>query len=98
MESKSQTGSAGDGVTGSGPRKGVSRRFWREWVRPVLPVVIVLLALRSAVADWNDVPTGSMRPTILEGDRIFVNKLAYDVKVPFVGWRVWSFEGPERGD
>jgi len=74
------------------------RRMWREWVRPVLPVIAVLLVVRSAVADWNDVPTGSMKPTILEGDRIFVNKLAYDVKVPFTRWSLWSFDGPDRGD
>lgn len=35
------------------------------------------------MADWNDVPTGSMRPSILEGDRVWVNRLAYDLKVPF---------------
>ena len=75
-----------------------ARRIWREWVRPVIPVVAVLLVVRSAVADWNDVPTGSMKPTILEGDRIFVNKLAYDLKVPFTGWSLWSFDGPGRGD
>ena len=42
----------------------------------------VLSSFRSAVADWNDVPTGSMKPTILEGDRVFVNKIAYDLRVP----------------
>ena len=30
----------------------------------------LMLVFRSAVADWNDVPTGSMKPTIVEGDRI----------------------------
>lgn len=79
-------------------RKVRMRRVWREWVRPVLPVIAVLLVVRSAVADWNDVPTGSMKPTILEGDRIFVNKLAYDLKFPFTTWSLWAFGGPERGD
>jgi signal peptidase I len=37
---------------------------------------------RSTVADWNWVPTGSMKPTILEGDMVFVNKLPYDLTVP----------------
>jgi len=55
--------------------------FWSEWVRPMLVMGFVLGSFRSAVADWNDVPTGSMKPTILEGDRVFVNKLAYDLKV-----------------
>jgi signal peptidase I len=73
-------------------------RFWREWVRPSLVVVAILGSFRSAVADWNDVPSGSMRPTILEGDRIFVNKLAYDLKVPFTTWHILEWSAPERGD
>lgn len=74
------------------------RRFLREWVLPIGVVVIVLGSFRSAVADWNDVPTGSMKPTIVEGDRILVNKLAYDLKVPFTRWHVAEWGGPERGD
>jgi signal peptidase I len=74
------------------------RKIWREWVRPLLVVLFILFSVRSSVADWNDVPTGSMKPTILEGDRIFVNKLAYDLRVPFVGWRLIRWADPERGD
>ena len=72
-------------------------RFWR-WVRPIIAVIVVLSAVRSSVADWNDVPTGSMNPTIVEGDRIFVNKLAYDLKVPFIQWRLARWSAPQRGD
>jgi len=61
-------------------------------------MLLVLGTMRSAVADWNDVPTGSMMPSILEGDRIFVNKLAYDLKLPFTRWRLASWGRPERGD
>jgi signal peptidase I len=71
---------------------------WREWVRPFLVVLLVVFSLRSAVADWNDVPTGSMRPTILEGERIFVNKLAYDLKFPFTRLRLAEWSEPRRGD
>ncbi|MBN1514888.1 MAG: signal peptidase I [Phycisphaerae bacterium] len=72
--------------------------FWRGWVRPILIVVIVLGSFRSAVADWNDVPSGSMRPTILEGDRIVVNKLAYGLRVPFTMWPIVDWSTPQRGD
>ncbi len=72
--------------------------FWREWLRPLLVVAIVLGSFRSAVADWNDVPSGSMEPTILPGDRVFVNKLAYDLKVPFTTWHVAQWADPVRGD
>jgi signal peptidase I len=72
--------------------------FWRYWVKPVAVVIVVLLTVRSAIADWNDVPTGSMKPTILEGDRILVNKLAYDLKVPFTRWHLLQWGDPERGE
>ena len=74
------------------------KRAWRDWVRSILLTVLVITAFRSAVADWNDVPTGSMKPTILEGDRIVVNKLAYDLRLPYAGWRMASWADPERGD
>lgn len=68
------------------------------WIMPAMLAVVVILPLRSAIADWNDVPSGSMWPTILEGDRIFVDKLAYGLRLPFS--RLWLSEGndPERGD
>ncbi len=74
------------------------RRFWRKTILPILIVVVVLCSFRSAVADWNDVPTGSMRPSILEGDRIVVNKLAYDLKVPFTTLRLLRWSSPNRGE
>lgn len=73
-------------------------RFWRQGIRPMLVVALVLCTFRSAVADWNDVPTGSMKPTILEGDRIFINKVAYDLKFPFTTWRLAEWGDPEWGD
>jgi len=73
-------------------------RMWRNWVKPILTVLLVLGPIKSSVADWYDVPTGSMRPTVIEGDRIVVNKLAYDLKVPFTGWQVIRWGGPTRGD
>ena len=73
-------------------------RFVHRHVRPFAFMVLVLCTFRSSVADWNDVPTGSMNPTILEGDRIFVNKLAYDLKVPFTTWHLATWGEPGRGD
>jgi len=74
------------------------RRWWRQEVRPLLVLALVLFSLRSSLADWNEVPSGSMKPTILEGDRIFVNKLAYDLKVPFTTWHLAQWSNPRRGD
>jgi signal peptidase I len=74
------------------------KRWWTEWIRSVLLIVLVVTSFRSAIADWNDVPSGSMKPTIYEGDRIVVNKLAYDLKVPFTTVRIASWDNPRRGD
>ena len=79
-------------------RPGVYRRLAVSSFVPFLTIVFVIFALRSAVADWNDVPSGSMRPTIVEGDRILVNKLAYDVRVPFTSLSVVARGAPQRGD
>src|SRR5436853_4058429 len=72
--------------------------LWREWVRPLGLVAIIVFPLKSALADWNWVPTGSMKPTILEGDLVFVNKLAYDLKVPFTLQRLAAWDDPARDD
>jgi signal peptidase I len=75
----------------------VHRNFWRGLVA-FFATFTALAAIRSAVADWSDVPSGSMTPTILVGDHIYVNKLAYDLKVPFTGTRVVTWADPHRGD
>jgi signal peptidase I len=53
---------------------------------------------RTAVADWNPVPSGSMRPNLLEGDVVFVNRLAFDLKVPLTDRIVTHTGEPQRGE
>lgn len=72
-------------------------RLWNN-VKSIVILIVVLFAVRSSIADWNDVPTGSMIPTILDGDRIFVNKLAYDLKVPFTTMHLATWSAPKNGD
>ncbi len=64
--------------------------------------LVIFLALmsifRSAIADWYSVPTGSMQPTIKEGDRIIVNKMAYDFRLPFTDISLASLDSPKRGE
>src|SRR5438128_1461621 len=72
--------------------------WWVKEIRPLLILALVLFAIRSSLADWNDVPTGSMKPTILEGDRVYVNKLAYDLKFPFTTLHIAEWRNPKRGD
>jgi signal peptidase I len=72
-------------------------KLWREY-RGFTLLIVLMVLFRSALADWNTVPTGSMKPTILEGDRILVNKLAYDLRIPLTHVAVLSFADPTRGD
>lgn len=60
--------------------------------------LVLMGVFRSAVADYNSVPTGSMLPTIVPGDQITIDKLAYDVKVPFINHSLMRLDEPTRGD
>jgi signal peptidase I len=73
----------------------------KKWLRNNRGFVLFLLCfgfLRTAVADWNPVPTGSMKPTILEGDVVFVNRLAFDAKLPLTDISLMPLGEPQRGD
>ncbi len=72
-------------------------KAWREY-RGFAAFIVLMVIFRSALADWNVVPTGSMKPTIIEGDRILVNKLAYDLRIPLTHISVHRFADPRRGD
>ena len=72
--------------------------FAKGWVGSLIIALVLATSIKSAIADWYVVPTGSMIPTIIEGDRIFVNKLAYDLKVPYTTWHLSTWDNPERGD
>ncbi|MEE2782352.1 MAG: signal peptidase I [Pseudomonadota bacterium] len=72
-------------------------RTWQEW-RGLLLFIAIMLVFRSAIADWHQVPTGSMIPSILAGDRIVVDKTAYDLRIPFTFLRVARWADPQRSD
>ena len=63
-----------------------------------LLLVLLMFVVRSSIMDWNSVPSVSMKPTIIEGDRVLVDKLAYDVRVPFLKWSIIKMADPDRGD
>jgi len=58
----------------------------------------LMLVFRSAFADWMYVPSGSMNPTIVEGDRVLIDKAAYGWRVPFTTLRLTHGADPQRGD
>lgn len=71
---------------------------WRQWRLTIFIIVFVIIPVKSSLADWNWVPTGSMKPTILEGDLVFVNKAAYDLRIPLTMYRLARWSDPARGD
>jgi signal peptidase I len=71
---------------------------WREWRWYAFFFCFVWVPLRSAVIDYSPVPTGSMNPTILEGDVVWVNKLAYGLRVPLTQLYVTRWAEPKPGD
>lgn len=96
MDGKARAGLLADWR--SGGARLVGRRLWRDWRTTMLFIVFVVVPIKSSLADWNWVPTGSMNPTILDGDLIYVNKVAYDLRIPLTMHRLAHWSEPERGD
>jgi len=71
--------------------------LWRS-NKNLVAFLFLMVLFRSAIADWNVVPSGSMLPTIRIGDRIFVDKMAYDLRVPLTHIAIVHFGDPQRGD
>ena len=71
--------------------------LWKNY-RFLIIFILLMVIFRTSVADWNTVPTGSMKPTIVEGDRIWVNKIAYDLNIPFTHISLSHFDNPKRGE
>lgn len=73
----------------------------KNWIhdnRAFIGLLLVLALFRTAVADWNPIPSGSMRPNLLEGDVVFVNRLAYNLKLPLTDIVMARLHEPKRGD
>jgi signal peptidase I len=82
-------------------KDGIKKRiseFAKGWAGSLIIAFLVATSIKSALADWYVVPTGSMKPTIMEGDRIFVNKLAFDLKIPYTTTHLSTWDNPERGN
>jgi signal peptidase I len=78
-------------------RSNSKQGLWREY-RSLVLFLLLMLSFRSAWADWVTVPSGSMNPTIIEGDRVLVDKHAFGLRVPFTLVHLTSGTDPQRGD
>jgi signal peptidase I len=67
-------------------------------VESIIIAFILAMIIRAFLVQAFKIPTGSMRPTLLEGDIILVNKFIYGAKVPFSPWRLPALRQPKRGD
>jgi len=74
-----------------------SESFW-EQIRTILFAVLIALAIRSVIVEPFRIPSGSMLPTLLIGDHLFVNKFVYGPKIPFTDQRLPGLREPARGD
>jgi signal peptidase I len=70
----------------------------KEWIDSIVIAAILAIFLRTFFFQIYKIPTTSMVPTLMPGDKIFVSKLTYGPKIPFTPWRIRGFRLPQRGD
>jgi len=70
----------------------------RDWIESIIVAFLLAMVIRAFVVQAFKIPTGSMRPTLLEGDLILVNKFQYGAKIPFTDLRLPAFTKFNRGD
>lgn len=69
-----------------------------EYCQSFFPVLLFVLIIRSFVFEPFRIPSGSMEPTLLQGDFIFVKKFSYGLRLPVTETRVFETGAPKRGD
>jgi signal peptidase I len=69
-----------------------------EYARSFFPVILIVLLVRSFLAEPFRIPSSSMMPTLLIGDFILVNKFAYGIRLPVLDTKVVPVGEPARGD
>jgi signal peptidase I len=76
----------------------IGARILRELIGVLLAAVLLGLTVRHFVAEPYRVPSGSMAPTLVAGDVVIVDKVAYGLRVPFTARRLLARRTPARGD
>ena len=61
-------------------------------------IIFVVFAFKSSILDANNIPSGSMLPTLKIGDFLFVNKMRYSFRMPFSEGEIFRYDNPKRGD
>ncbi len=74
------------------------KQIIREWFDAFLWAFVLAVIVRTLLFEPYMIPTSSMVPTFLPKDKIFVSKIHYGPRIPFIGFRLWGFTTPKRGD
>jgi signal peptidase I len=82
---------------GGAPASSFPKRFW-EGVKSFAGAVLIYLVIKTLLMEAFRIPTGSMEPSLLIGDWLFVNKLAYGPHIPFTRINLPGYTDPKRGD
>ena len=69
-----------------------------EYSRSFFPVLLFVLVIRSFVFEPFRIPSGSMMPTLVQGDFIFVKKYSYGLRLPVTETKILNTGSPQRGD
>lgn len=78
--------------------KSRSKSVFREYVEAIVIAILLALFIRTFVIQAFKIPSGSMKPTLLVGDHILVNKFIYGIKIPFTDKTLIHISSPKRGD
>lgn len=76
----------------------MSKKFWTEGFGSFFLAIAVALTIRWAFIEAYVIPSGSMLPTLLINDHIFVNKLVFGLRVPFTEKWLLKLSSPKKGD
>ena len=91
---KNSVAAARGGKSSGGPSL---RQMW-EWFKSIAGTIAIFLVLRTFLIEAYRIPSGSMIPTMLVGDWLFVNKLVYGPHIPFTHFNLPGYSNPQRGD
>jgi signal peptidase I len=80
------------------PKGTRKKKFVKEYLEPILIAVLIALFIRAFVVQAFKIPSGSMEPTLLVGDYLFVNKFIYGIRIPYTSAKFFQFKKPQRGD
>lgn len=76
----------------------VKKSATREWVESIVIAFLLAMFIRTFFIQAYKIPSGSMRMTLIEEDRLMVNKLQYGPKIPFTNMRIPGYGKMKRGD